>query len=160
MHPANKWLIGLVTASALSSAAFLEGTKYYAYKDIAGIPTVCQGHTGKDVIFGKKYSPEECRAFLEKDMSKAGEGVLNCIHRPLTIPQYNAFTLFALNVGVTGACGSRAFREFNAGNVMEACNALAHAPSGKPAWSYVNGSTYVEGLYKRRLYERKMCLNE
>lgn len=160
MNPANKWLLGLVTTTALSAAAYLEGTKYYAYKDIAGVPTVCQGHTGKDVVFGKKYSPEECKTFLEKDMSKAGNGILECVQRPLAVNQYNAFTLFALNVGVAGACGSRAVREFNKGNVTIACDAIAHKPSGEPTWSFVNGTTYSQGLYNRRLYERKMCLNE
>lgn len=159
MHPANKALVGVVSASLVASAAFWEGTKYYAYKDIAGIPTVCEGYTGKGIIFGKKYSREECNHYTHTELAEHGKGVVNCINAPLTENQYNAFTLMAYNVGVKGFCGSTTVKHFNAGNVEAACNAMAHTPNGTPNWSYVNGK-FVKGLYNRRLYEMKMCLGE
>jgi len=140
----------------LSGAALWEGTRYYAYRDLGGIPTVCQGYTGKGIIFGKKYTPSECNAFLRSELLEHSQGVLKCINQPLTENQYNAFVLMAYNVGVHGFCSSRAARLFNEGRTTEACRAIAYTPSGSPAWSYVNGS-FVQGLHNRRLYEMSMC---
>lgn len=159
MIPANKKFLGVVTATLVSGATLWEGTKYYAYYDIAGIPTVCQGYTGSGIVFGKKYSAEECRAFLHKELVIHSTGVLNCISKPLTQNVHDSFTLFAYNVGVSGACSSRAFKLYNAGYTVDACTALYRTPQGKPVWSYV-GTTFVKGLYNRRKYEAAMCLGD
>lgn len=159
----NRWLVGVVSTSLLTGAALWEGTRYQAYYDLAGVPTVCQGYTGKGIIFGKTYSPEECRAFLHKELVVHSNGVLGCITQPLKQNEHDAFTLFAYNVGVSGFCNSRAAKTFNSGNVVEACKALYRSPSGKPVWSYaqVDGvPTFVQGLYNRRRYEAAMCLGE
>ena len=156
MTPVNKWLVGTVSATLLSSASLWEGTEYYAYYDIVGVPTVCSGYTGKGIVFGKKYSSQECNAFLRKELVVHSMGVLECISAPLKENQYNAFTLMAYNVGVSGFCSSRAVKLFNEGKIMEACRAMAYTPNGSPAWSFAGGK-YVEGLHKRRLYEAKMC---
>lgn len=127
---ANKWLIGVVSATIIASATLWEGTKYVPYLDVGGIPTVCMGYTGKEVVLGKHYSSRECNEFLRKELSKHGEGVLSCVTKPLTENKYNAYTLFAYNVGVTGFCNSRAAALFNAGLEKESCNALAFDPKG------------------------------
>lgn len=157
--PANKWLIGVTGASLVAAATLWEGTKYYAYRDIVGVPTVCMGYTGPDIVFGKKYTHEECAAYLRKELVTHSTGLLQCVTRPLQEHQYNAFTLFTYNVGVAGACSSRAIRLFNEGRTEEACKALAYSPSGSPAWSYAGGK-FVQGLHNRRIYEMKMCLNQ
>jgi lysozyme len=159
MHPSNKALIGVVSAGLIASAAFWEGTRYYAYKDIAGIPTVCEGYTGSGIIFGKKYSREECNHYTHTELAAHGKGVLECIKAPLEEHQYNAFTLMAYNVGVNGFCGSQTVKLFNAGNVDAACRRMAYTPKGEPNWSFVDGK-YVKGLHNRRIYEMKMCLGE
>lgn len=159
MNPANRWLIGYVSSALIAGASLWEGTRYYAYKDLAGIPTVCQGHTGNGITFGRKYSDSECNAFLRTDLSKHADGVLKCINQPLKENEFNAFVLFAYNVGVSNACGSRAFTQFNLGNSKEACKALAYSLKGAPAWSYV-GTEFVQGLHNRRIYEMNMCLGE
>lgn len=159
MHPANKWLIGVVSTSLLSGAIYWEGFAAKPYKDLGGVITVCMGYTGKDIVLDKLYTREECTVLLRKELAVHGEGVLKCVTAPLKQHQFNSFTLFAYNVGVTAACNSRAIRLFNAGNIYEACNAIAYSPSGKPAWSYVDGE-YVQGLFNRRLFERKMCIGE
>ena len=160
MHPANKWLVGYVSSALIASASVWEGTRYYAYRDLAGIPTVCQGHTGNGIIFGRKYSSAECNAFLRTDLIKHSNGVLECINKPLKENEFNAFVLFAYNGGVSGACRSRAFSQFNLGNSEAACKALAYSSKGVPVWSYVNGTQFVQGLHNRRLYEMKMCLGD
>lgn len=163
MIPANKKFLGVVTVALASGATLWEGTRYQAYYDIAGVPTVCQGYTGSGIVFGKKYSAEECRAFLHKELVIHSTGIIKCVTQPLTQDVHDAFTLFAYNVGVAGACSSRAIRTYNAGNVVEACKALYRAPDGKPVWSYakVDGkTTFVQGLYNRRKYEAAMCLGD
>ena len=160
MLAANKWLLGAIPAALLSGAMLWEGTEYYAYYDIAGIPTVCQGYTGKGIIFGKKYSPAECAVFLKKELTVHSNAVLNCISKPLDEKHYVAFTLFAYNIGVSGFCGSRAAKLFNQGLSDEACRAIANGPDGKPTWSYINGNVFSKGLYNRRVYERSICLGE
>lgn len=131
-----------------------EGVRYKPYIDIAGVKTVCYGHTGKD-IENRSYSQAECDDFLRKDIERHMKRVENCTTREIPEKMLIGFVGFDFNTG--GWCGSRSNREFNAGNYAESCNALAHAPSGKPVWSYVNGTVFVDGLYKRRLRERKVC---
>lgn len=153
MIKANKWLIGSVSAALISGAVTLEGTKLDPYEDIGGIPTVCTGHTGSDVKMGVQWTPAACRAVLEKDLIKHGNGILDCVNVPLTQNQYNAFTLFAYNVGVSAFCKSNTVaKQLNAGNYIEACN-------GMYKWVYVNGN-YSKGLYNRRKVEVAMCLTK
>ncbi len=152
MHPKNKLLVGLVSASLIASTAVFEGTRYKPYEDIVGVLTVCQGYTGKDIVRGKTYTPAECKAYLTKELAVHGKGVLECTNVPLTQYQYDAYTMFAYNVGVGGYCRSSLLRQLNAGNYTAACNGLT-------AWSYAGGK-FVPGLYRRRAYERQMCLGE
>lgn len=124
------------------------------YTDIAGVRTVCYGHTGKD-IENRVYSQEECNELLTKDIIKHMKRVEQCSSREIPEKMLVAFTSFDFNTG--GWCSSRARREFNLGNDKQACNALAYSPTGKPAWSYVNGTVYVQGLHKRRIREANVC---
>ena len=135
-----------------------EGTRYPVYLDIGGVPTVCEGHTGPDVKLGDVWTPEQCNAVLAKNVDKFSQGVLGCVKVALTQNEFDAFVLFAANVGLHGFCNqSRAIRELNAGRKAEACNALAYNDKGQPAWSYV-GKRFVPGLHRRRLEERALCL--
>lgn len=127
------------------------------YTDIAGVKTVCYGHTGKD-IENRVYTKAECEAILAKDIEKHLAQVTKCLNKEIPTSMLIGFTSFDFNTG--GFCISRALREAKANNYREACNAMAHNPSGRPAWSYVNGDKFVQGLYNRRLRERKECLRD
>jgi len=164
VNPANKWLIGLIPAALISGAALWEGTKYYAYKDIVGVPTVCQGYTGKDIVFGKKYTPEECNSYLRKELKVHSDGALACIKVPITEYQYTAYVLFTYNVGVSAFCNSTAAKLLNQKKYIESCDALLN-------WSYVTETViidgksvkrkkFVQGLYNRRVYEVAICKGE
>lgn len=157
MIKANKWLIGTVSAAAIAGIATFEGTRTHAYMDMGGIPTVCTGHTGKDIDMNKVYTQEECRRILVKDIQKHNAGILDCITVPIKQEEYDAYTIFAFNVGVKAFCTSRANKLLSAGDHVGACNALATGPDGKPAWSFVKGQ-YIKGLQRRRVFERDMCL--
>lgn len=161
MTPLNKTLIGVVTAVMIAGTTQWEGVRYKPYLDVGNVPTVCMGNT-KNVIMGKTYTPEECKALLEKDLKDHATGVLNCINKPIDIHQYNAYTIMAYNIGVANFCSSRTARLTNEGVSKEqACEAMVHGPDGKPVWSYVKKDgklEFVKGLYNRRLYERNLCL--
>jgi lysozyme len=146
MNLKNKWLIGLTSAALITGAASLEGTETDPYRDIAGIPTVCTGHTGKDVVMGKPWTPTQCTEQLKKDLVQHGDGILQCINVPINQNQYNALTLFAFNIGVGAFCkSSTVLKPLNEGRYEDARN-------GMYKWVYVNGK-YSKGLYNRRVKE-------
>lgn len=145
----------LAITALMASLPTDEGERFKPYVDIAGIKTVCYGHTGKD-IENRLYTKQECEEILRKDIIRHMKVVESCTKREIPASMLVAFTSFDFNTG--GFCVSRARREFDAGRNKESCNALAYGPTGKPAWSYVNGNTFVNGLFQRRLRERSKCL--
>ena len=153
MNPLNKWLLGSVSAAVIAGATLWEGTKTTAYYDIVNVLTVCNGYTGKDIVKGKVYTKAECKFLLEKELKIHANGILKCITVPLSQHQFDAFTLFAYNVGVGAFCSSKTvLQPLNKGNYQQACDGLLR-------WTYADGK-YVKGLYNRRVYERAMCRGE
>lgn len=143
-------IVGAVSASAL--LAFTpahEGTVLTTYRDIGGVLTYCTGAT-ENAIYGKTYTPEECRAQLDYDLARHAAGVMQCVHVPLTDGQKTAYVDFAYNVGVRAFCGSTVARKANQGDVIGSCNALL-------AWNMAGGKVWA-GLTKRREDERRICL--
>ena len=100
-------IAGGLTAATLAIAAALiggfEGKRNTPYLDPVGVLTVCYGHTGGDIQKGKRYSDEECRAMLERDLA-AHADALSCVKTPLTDAQRIAFASLAYNIG-KGASG-------------------------------------------------------
>lgn len=135
----------------------------YADKLAYGIATVCKGHTGSDLQgnvlkVGTPYTKEECDKIDKYNAVKYSTAILYCVDVPITQPMLDSLSLFAINVGVRGACGSRAVKLINQGRLSEGCKAIATGPTGAPAWSMAGGR-YVQGLQNRRLYERDWCLS-
>lgn len=142
-----------IAAIAMSIAIPAEGLRQYAYYDPPGVLTVCYGTTGKDVIKGKKYSLEECRAFLERDMLAAVDTVERC-HPGLPDHVVAAFADAVYNLGPSVACSSTASRYLDSGDIKAACDQL-------PRWNKAKvGGVMVAlpGLTKRRAAEQKLCL--
>jgi lysozyme len=153
MNPKNKTLVGLISATLISSAVYWEGSRYTPYYDVVGVLTVCNGYTGGDIQKNKRYTPEECKAYLTKELKVHADGVLRCVNVPLNKNQYDAFVLFTYNVGVNAFCTSNSvLKPLNQGNYQAACDGLLK-------WAYAKGK-FVQGLYNRRVYERKMCMGE
>src|SRR5512147_184640 len=75
---------GAVALLAGGLIAHFEGTIPTGYRDPIGIPTACTGHTG-GVTVGQRYSPEQCRAWLDADMATANAQVRRCIHVPMPV---------------------------------------------------------------------------
>ena len=148
----------LATASALACAIAIpaEGLRQWAYADPVGILTTCYGHTGSDVKKGVKYSLDECKALLSKDMLTAMEAVDRC-HPDLPVPVLAAFGDAVYNMGPTIACNktqSYAARHLYTGDYAAACNEL-------PKWNKARVAgvlVALPGLTKRRAAEQALCL--
>lgn len=147
--------LGIAAAIAASIAVPSEGLRQYAYYDPPGILTVCYGST-TNVISGKKYSIEECKARLDKDMLSAVETVDKCAPG-LPDNVLAAFGDAVYNIGPKIACDktkSTAARMLASGDIKGACNQL-------PRWnkSTIAGvSVELPGLTKRREKEKSLCL--
>lgn len=134
----------------------------YADKLAKGLPTVCKGitkHTSPyPVVVGDYWSPERC-ADVERMVVRKGQlDLADCIDVAIGQPILDALSSHAHNFGPARTCASRAVGLINANRLREGCDALAHAPDGKPVWSYADGE-FVRGLYNRRLAERELCLS-
>lgn len=130
----------------------------YADKLAGGLPTFCSGSTSWSVKPGTKFTKAQCDEIDMKVAIKYGDGVLACVnHQFIDQNSLDALTLFAINVGVAGACGSRAVRLINQGLIADGCRALRYGPNGQPVWSYANGQ-FVRGLANRRWFEMNWCL--
>jgi len=134
----------------------------YADKLAGGVPTVCRGLTNatspEEIVVGDYWSPERCAEVEQLVVSKGQISLADCIHVVISQPIFDALSDHAHNLGYPNTCASRAVGLVNAGRLAEGCDALAHAPDGRPVWSYV-GTRFVQGLYNRRLDERRVCLS-
>lgn len=143
-------------ALAVAIAGPAEGLRQWAYRDPVGILTVCEGHTGPDVVAGKKYSLAECRALMTADMTKAIDQVDRCAPG-LPVEVLASFSDAVFNMGPTIACNqaaSTAARKLAAGDLVGACNEL-------PKWNKARVSGVLvplPGLTKRRAAEQALCL--
>lgn len=157
MEPASKSKIAaggvaivLATASMLYGIKQDEGREYRPYIDIVGVPTVCDGITGPDVIPGKTYTDAECNRLTIKHVEKHGSQLLDCIHVRVTQGLYEALAGWAFNVGVGAACQSTAIRLINQGRYVEGCKDLLR-------WNRAGGQV-VRGLTIRRERDAQKCL--
>lgn len=151
MTPAKRISAAAALAAAIAIPA--EGLRQVAYYDPPGILTVCYGTTGPDVVKGKKYDLEECKAYLDRDMMAAVAQVEKC-HPGLPENVLAAFSDAVYNMGPTVACNSTASRYLAVGDLVSACKQL-------PRWNKSRvGGVYVAlpGLTKRREKEMQLCL--
>ena len=142
------------TAIATTIAIPAEGLRQYAYYDPPGILTVCYGST-TNVEKNKKYSLEECKDRLNKDMLDAIKQVEQC-HPNLPTEMLAAFGDAVYNIGPTIACNSTASRLLSAGDIEGACNQLPRWNKAKIMGAYVE----LPGLSKRRVKEQELCLRD
>jgi GH24 family phage-related lysozyme (muramidase) len=130
----------------------------YADKLAYNVPTMCAGMTDWKAVVGTKLTDDQCRVINKATLVKYGTAIAYCTEwKHLTQYRFDALTLFAVNVGVSAACGSSAVKAINRGDIKGGCDLIALKPNGTPNWSYAGGK-YVRGLYNRRLFERDWCL--
>lgn len=146
-------IIAASGAGALAIASVLipdlEGVRYKPYYDVAGVLTVCYGHTGKDIVLGRKYTAAECKAMLDKDLQPFARSVERSVKVPTNEYQKAALISFSYNVGVRAFENSTLLRDLNAGRYQHACDGLK-------AWVYAGGRKW-KGLINRREVEHEVC---
>jgi lysozyme len=103
-----------------------EGVRYVPYADPGnGTLTVCYGHTGPDIVRGKRYTLSECQALLHVDQAKAEAAVDRLVRVPIDKYQRAALIDFAYNKGPGNLASSTLLRLTNAGQVAAACGQYA-----------------------------------
>ncbi|EKQ0565318.1 lysozyme [Escherichia coli] len=102
-----------------------EGNHTTAYRDGAGIWTICRGAImvdGKPVIPGMKLSKEKCDRVNAIERDKALAWVAKNIRVPLTEPQKAGIASFCpYNIGPGKCFSSTFYRKLNAGDRKGAC---------------------------------------
>lgn len=128
----------------------VEGRVYEPYKDVAGVWTVCDGHTGTDIIKGKKYTDRECDRLLMQDLQPVKKAVDGLVKVQLNEYQRAALYSFTYNVGTSAFSKSTLLKRLNSGDQAGACEEMRR-------WVYAGGMKW-KGLQNRRDMERSLCL--
>ncbi|MDR0805962.1 MAG: lysozyme [Enterobacteriaceae bacterium] len=149
----------ILTASAGGAIAIasvlivnFEGYESKPYRDLAGIITVCYGHTGDDIDLTHKYSREECERLLHQDLAVVQHSVDPLVTVPLSDATRAALYSFNYNVGVSAFSRSTLLVKLNRGDKQGACDELRR-------WKYAAGKAW-KGLVTRREVEREVCLGQ
>lgn len=150
-------IVGTIAASILYvTIPADEGTEYRAYRDIAGIWTVCNGDT-TNVRPGMVETPEGCRIRLERQLIAHAKPVMACVPQlgqSGRDHQRAAAVSLAYNIGVAAFCKSTAAKRFRAGDWRGGCDAFLSWNKAR-----VKGVLRpVKGLTLRRERERETCL--
>ena len=154
----GKSVTGVSAAAMIAMSVLImpwESVRYKAYVDMAGVLTVCYGHTGADIAPDKIYTHEECVALLVADTKKHEAYIDRATTRPIPDLTKAAFISFVFNTGRFK--GTTLEKKVNAGDLRGACDQLSR-------WVYVKGEV-VNGLMNRRVLgdatrysERTICL--
>lgn len=148
--------VALAAALATALAVPAEGLRQVAYYDPPGVLTVCYGTTGKDVVKGRVYTIDECKALLNREMLKAVQAVERCApNAPVNVTA--AFGDASYNLGEKIACdttASTAARKLAQGDWVGACQELPKWDKARVAGVLVP----LPGLTKRREAERQLCI--
>jgi lysozyme len=162
-----KSIAGGALAIALGALGFLEGYgpepapgMFKSYTDIAGVETICKGHTGPDVKRGMIVPRSVCEDLATKDLMVAFQAEDDYLDHPedLASNVRAAAALFILNVGREAFRTSTFRRLLIAHDISRACWSLM-------AWTKARAGPMgqlvtVTGLVNRRTFERKLCLGE
>lgn len=140
-----------------------EGRRYVSYRDVGGVWSNCDGHTGRDVHAGQRLTDEQCDALHREDAIRIESRLLACapeLADKKRVPDmtYVAINDWAYNVGAGAACRSTLIRMVKEGRVKQACYQLSK-------WVHVNGKV-IAGLVRRRIKgmpgqpsEQALCLS-
>lgn len=138
-----------VAFALLSGQNGLEGREYKPYQDVVGVWTVCDGHTGPDIIRGKTYTDRECDALTKSDLKRIAIQIDPNIKVKLPETVHAAVYTFAYNVGASAFNKSTMLKKLNAGDTIGACNELQR-------WVFAGGVKW-KGLINRRDVETTVC---
>ena len=149
MNPRAAVMVGAaVMGLAVPVVYYFEGDIRHGYRDPIGIVTACSGHTATAQL-GRRYTAEECRDLLVRDLELHNAEMLRCVGVDLPAHVHAALLSFTFNVGGQAFCASTLVRKLNAGDLAGACAELSR-------WVYARGRQ-LPGLVKRRAAERRLC---
>ena len=148
-----KKVMAACTAGAIAGSLALipayEGVRYEPYQDVAGVWTICYGHTGSDIQPGKLYTDAECKALLHDDLTKVRRAVDPMIKVSIDDNTRAAIYSFVYNVGPGAFSRSTMLRKLNAGDISGACEEMKR-------WTFAGGKQW-QGLINRRETEKAVC---
>lgn len=150
------WGIAVVVAAATPIIARWEGKSNVAYKDIAGVWTVCYGETRRKYAYeGARYTDRQCLDMLTESIILHYQEMRRCVHAPQSLWETVATLSMFYHFGGTKMCPSTFVRMINAGNPPEAyCPQILR-------WNnaVVNGVMQpVRGLTLRKQDEYNLCM--
>lgn len=165
--------LAAVVALALPAVKQWEGRSLVAYRDIVGIPTICDGET-RGVKMGDKATPIQCDAMTEATVREFEAAIRPCLPDILPTETRAAFVVTAYNIGVGAFCASSMSRRAMAGDLPGACQAIVlfnngtfdakgaerQRAQGQTCTRKADGNYLctVRGLTNRRMAERDLCL--
>lgn len=128
-----------------------EGCRLVAYRCPAGLWTIGYGHTGSDVMEGKRITQNEADALFDKDVGVFERWMTLLIehnHVTLSQCQFDAVVSFCYNVG----CGK--FERSTLWKKIKACAGDLSISDEFRKWNK-GGGRVLPGLVKRREWEVK-----
>ena len=134
-----------------------EGESLTAYKDSAGIWTICHGETF-NVSATDKLTKEQCDTLSHSRVGMFMLQITPMLKVNLEPATLAAHTSFAYNIGIEGYRRSTALRLTNAGNLKAGCAAMLK-------WTIADGkdckvrANNCYGLFTRRQDEVNLCLS-
>lgn len=146
-----------IQKSTLNILKSLEGVKYTAYKDSAGLWTTACGHLIKpdeQYFITKVLSDIDVDELLSADCHLSTSFIRNHVTVSLTQNQFDALNSFVFNVGVEGFKSSTLFKNLNNGLFVEEHNFTD--------WDKVHSDgklVEVEGLFERRKKEYQLFIS-
>lgn len=139
-----------ISDAAVAFAAGREGLRLIAYQDVGGVWTIGYGHTGREVIAGRKIDKDEAWELLRSDLKTAASRIAALVKAAviadLTLNQYSALLSFVFNVGADAKW-----------TIWKRLNARQFDQVPLELMKFVNvGDKKVQGLVNRRADEVKL----
>ena len=119
-----------------------EGCRLEAYKCPAGVWTISYGHTGSDVVSGRKITQEQAENLLKQDLIVHCNNVEKLVKVKLNQNQFDALVSFEYNVGYGNFSSSTLLKLLNKGDYTGAAGQFER-------WVYAGGKVLAR-LQKRR----------
>lgn len=149
-----------VIGVALSLVSVMEGVRYTAYRDAAGVWTICNGVTA-GVKKGSTATPEQCKTALLRELTKHSAPFKKL---PKQVPDNVQLAVldWAYNTGIGGMEQRSVYKYLKMGNWKAACSGLLD-------WRRVRIDGVLRdcslqpwyrkcgGVYERRLLEYRIC---
>lgn len=159
---ATKFRLGaaVLAAGMVIAAPFIgarEGESLTAYKDVAGVWTICGGVTA-GVRPGMRMTQEQCGNLTHSTIGQFMVGVVGLLTVPVSPATLAAHTSLSYNIGIDAYKRSSTLRLTNAGKPREGCEAMKlWRRVGERDCSQRKSGCY--GLWLRRLDEAHLCLS-